>query len=68
MPWIDQIISSGTINLSIPDENATGLVHPLNISGIPVGSIVDSIIIGFTVDHTWLEDVVINLEAQMERF
>ena len=63
MPWIDQIISSGTINLSIPDENANGAVHPLNVSGIPVGSVVDSIIIGFNVGHTWLEDVVINLEA-----
>ena len=63
MPWIDQIISSGTINLSIPDENANGAVHPLNVSGIPVGSVVDSIIIGFNVSHTWLEDVVINLEA-----
>src|SRR5687767_13431763 len=62
-PWIDNIVSSGTINLAIPDENATGLVHTLNISGIPGGSVVDSIIIGFTVDHTWLEDVVINLEA-----
>ena len=62
-PWIDNIVSSGTINLSIPDANATGLVHTLNLSGIPVGSVVDSIIIGFTVDHTWLEDVVINLEA-----
>src|SRR5688572_25746636 len=62
-PWIDNIVSSGTINLAIPDENATGLVHTLNISGIPVGSVIDSIIIGFKVDHTWLEDVVINLEA-----
>ncbi|HEU4860794.1 MAG TPA: proprotein convertase P-domain-containing protein, partial [Chitinophagaceae bacterium] len=62
-PWIDQIISSGTINLSIPDENANGIVHLLNVSGIPAGSVVDSIIIGFSVDHTWLQDVVINLEA-----
>src|SRR5688500_19217422 len=62
-PWIDNIVSSGTINLAIPDENATGRVHTLNVSGIPGGSVVDSIIIGFKVDHTWWDDVVSNHEG-----
>ncbi len=57
-------VSSGTINLAIPDEDANGVSHTLIIGGIPTDDlIIDSVIVSFTVEHEWLADVVINLEA-----
>jgi subtilisin-like proprotein convertase family protein len=59
----DVTVSSGTINLSIPDENALGTSNTLNVSGIPVGATIDSVIATFTITHTFLSDIVVNLEA-----
>ena len=62
-PFTDANYSSGTINVSIPDEDVTGVSHTLTASGIPGGATIDSIIVTFNITHTWLEDIVVNLEA-----
>jgi subtilisin-like proprotein convertase family protein len=59
----DVTVSSGNINLSVPDENASGVSSTLNVSGIPVGATIDSVIATFTLTHTFLSDIDINLEA-----
>ncbi len=59
----DVTVSSGNINLSIPDENASGVSSTLNVSGIPVGATIDSVIATFTITHTFLSDIDVNLEA-----
>jgi len=59
----DIIVNSGNISLSIPDENATGASSTLNVSGIPAGATIDSVIGTFTITHTFLSDIVVNLEA-----
>jgi len=55
--------SSGIVNLSIPDENAPGVSSTLNISGIPLTATIDSVIVTFTITHTFLSDIDVNLEA-----
>ena len=54
---------SGTINLTIPDEDPNGASDIINITGIPGGALVDSIIISITLTHPFLSDAVVNVEA-----
>ncbi len=49
--------------LSIPDNSPTGATSSLTVSGIPTGVIVTNIGIKFSMTHTWVGDMVINLRA-----
>lgn len=55
--------SSATLNLSIPDDDGNGAVDSLNINSIPLGAIIDSVIITFTITHTFLQDIDVNVQA-----
>jgi subtilisin-like proprotein convertase family protein len=57
------VTSSGTISVAIPDVNATGITNNLTVSGIPVGVTIDSAIVQFNVTHSFVQDLVISLEA-----
>ncbi|HEX6333725.1 MAG TPA: proprotein convertase P-domain-containing protein [Flavisolibacter sp.] len=59
----DIIQSSGALNLAIPDDDATGISSVLAIAGAPVNAIIDSVVVTFSITHTWLEDVEVNLQA-----
>jgi hypothetical protein len=56
-------LSSGTINLAIPDNSSTGVNNTLTVAGVPAGSTIDSVIVTFNVTHAFSGDVEINLEA-----
>lgn len=50
--------------LVVPDGNATGiLTAPLAVSGIPAGSVIKNVQVKFTMTHTWVGDIVLNLKA-----
>jgi subtilisin-like proprotein convertase family protein len=56
--------ASGTaINIPIPDNTANGLKDSLNITGIPTGATIDSVIVSYNITHTFAADVEVNLEG-----
>ncbi len=55
--------TSGNINLAIPDNNATGVSHTLNVNNVPAGSTIDSVIVIFNITHTYDEDVEVSIQA-----
>ena len=57
--------ASGTLNLTIPDINTTGINNALAISGIPVGATIDSIVatVNMTYSSGFNSDALVNLQA-----
>lgn len=54
-------MSSGTINLAIPDNNVAGNSSTLALSGIPAGAVPTAIDVNFSIQHTWDSDLSISL-------
>ena len=55
--------SSGAISVAIPDNTVAGTSHTIAVSGIPVGSIINSMSVKCTIPHTWVGDLVMVLKA-----
>jgi subtilisin-like proprotein convertase family protein len=55
--------ASAGLPLSIPDNTAVGTTSTVAVSGIPAGSLVTNIAVRFSMTHTWVGDVVMNLRA-----
>lgn len=56
--------ASAGLPLTIPDGSATGiLTSPVAVSGIPAGSVIKNVSVRFTMTHTWVGDIVMNLKA-----
>jgi subtilisin-like proprotein convertase family protein len=55
--------SSGTVNIAIPDNNAAGATSSVAVSGIPLNSTINNVIITFNVSHLNVGDLIINLRA-----
>lgn len=56
--------ASSGLPLSIPDGDETGiLTSPVAVSGIPAGSVIKNVSVRFTMTHTWVGDIVMNLKA-----
>ena len=55
--------SSGTINLTIPDNSATGVTNAIAVSGIPAGATINSVSVNFNISHNNDGDLIINLKA-----
>ncbi|MCR6722334.1 MAG: choice-of-anchor J domain-containing protein [Chitinophagaceae bacterium] len=56
-------VSSGAINLPIPDGNVVGVNHTLTVSGIPATSVVTGISVTLNATHTWNADLTFTLRA-----
>ena len=56
-------LSSGAINLAIPDNSATGVTSTLAISGIPATAVITSVTINFNVTHSKDNQLVLNIKA-----
>jgi subtilisin-like proprotein convertase family protein len=56
-------LNSATLNLNIPDNSSTGIKDSLQVSGIPAGATIDSVIVGFNISHEFAGDVEVSLEA-----
>ncbi len=56
-------VSSGTINLAIPNNSATGVTTTQAISGIPAGATIYGINVTFNVTHGEVSELVMNLRA-----
>ncbi|SDK59464.1 beta strand repeat-containing protein, partial [Flavobacterium noncentrifugens] len=55
--------SSGTINLAIPDNSATGVQRALAVSGIPAGATINKVDVTFSLTHSFLPDAEVTLTA-----
>ena len=55
--------ASGSIGLSIPDNNTTGISNILNIARIPVGATINSVSVTLNVSHPRVNDLIMNLTA-----
>ena len=64
---ISLTLSSGNINLSIPDDNPAGAYNTIPVSGIPAGAIINSVSVKFNITHTYDADLFINLKAPNNR-
>jgi subtilisin-like proprotein convertase family protein len=56
-------VSSGAITVNVPDANAGGITHSLNVTGVPAGAVVTGVSVNLNMTHTWISDMVINLKA-----
>jgi len=56
-------VSSGAISVAVPDANAGGTTHSLNVTGVPAGATVTGVSVTLNLTHTWISDMVINLRA-----
>jgi subtilisin-like proprotein convertase family protein len=55
--------SSANINLPIPDKSTVGINNALLVTGIPAGSVIDSVIVKVNISHTIASEVEVNLQA-----
>lgn len=56
--------ASTGLPLVVPDGSAAGiLTTPVAVSGIPGGSVITNVSIRFSMTHTWVGDLVMNLKA-----
>lgn len=56
-------VTSGAISVAVPDNSVAGITHTLAVSGVPSGASVTGISITLNVEHTWVNDLVVNLRA-----
>lgn len=54
-------VSSGTVNISIPDSDPAGVSSILNVSGIPAGATIATLSVTFNLTHTFDGDMDISL-------
>jgi subtilisin-like proprotein convertase family protein len=62
-PVTHPAVSSGTIAVAIPDNNAAGVTHSLNVAGVPITATVTGISVTLNATHTWNADLMFNLRA-----
>ncbi len=48
---------------AIPDNTPTGTTASVAVSGIPTGVLITNVAVKFTMTHTWVGDLVMNLRA-----
>lgn len=48
---------------AIPDNNLTGQTRNLTVSGIPANAVITEIRVNFTMTHTWVGDIIMNLQG-----
>lgn len=59
-----QTVSSGTINLLVPDNNATGVTNVINMAGVPANATITNVTVTFNnFSHTYPGDIIANLKA-----
>ncbi len=63
---VTSTFSSTAVPVSIPDGSPLPLVStpvPMTVSGIPAGSVITNIGVRFTMTHTYVGDIIMNLKA-----
>ena len=55
--------NSTTNNQGIPDNNPTGILNTIAVTGIPANAVIQNVAITMNITHTWVGDLDINLIA-----
>jgi subtilisin-like proprotein convertase family protein len=62
-PTITSTVSSGAINLAVPDNTAAGVNNTLNVAGIPAGAVISDMYVTLNMSHTYPGDMIFNLKG-----
>ncbi|RYE19963.1 MAG: hypothetical protein EOP51_18840, partial [Sphingobacteriales bacterium] len=62
-PTPDFISIPVTVNTSIPNNSATGLMSIANVSGIPLGATITRVAVTLNIDHPYAGDLLLNLKG-----
>jgi len=57
------VVSSGAINIAVPDNTENGVQSVLTVSCVPAGAIVTGISVNLNMSHTYPGDMIFNLRA-----
>ena len=57
------VFPSGTVNITIPDGNVTGINHTIAVAGIPAGAVVSRIGVRLNITHGYVADLEIVVRA-----
>lgn len=57
------VFNATGLPVTVPDASTTGVFSTNTVSGLPAGAVVSNISITFTMTHTWVGDLVMNLRA-----
>jgi subtilisin-like proprotein convertase family protein/photosystem II stability/assembly factor-like uncharacterized protein len=56
-------VSSGTINLAVPDNTANGVNHSITVAGVPANATITNVLVSLNMPHTYPADMVFNLRG-----
>ena len=56
-------VSSGILNVTVPDNNASGLISPLAMAGVPANATITNVAVTLNMSHTYPGDMIFNLKA-----
>jgi subtilisin-like proprotein convertase family protein len=56
-------VTSGSINIAVPDNSPTGAISNLTVSSVPANAIITAIKVTFSMSQTYCADMSINLKA-----
>jgi subtilisin-like proprotein convertase family protein len=62
-PTTGIFVASAGLPLAIPDNTPVGTTASVAVSGIPAGVLVTNVAVKFTMTHTWVGDMIMNLRA-----
>lgn len=62
-PTTSIFAATAGLPLAIPDNTPTGATASVAVSGLPTGVLVTNIAVKFTMTHTWVGDIIMNLRA-----
>jgi len=62
-PTTGIFVASAGLPLAIPDNTPTGTTASVAVSGIPAGVLITNVAVKFTMTHTWVGDLIMNLRA-----
>ena len=55
--------ASGTLNTTIPDNDPTGITNSITVPALPAGATITDVSVTLNVNHTFVGDLSINLQA-----
>jgi len=62
-PTTATFTATSGLPLAIPDNNLNGVSSTVNVSGVPAGSVITNVAVRFSMTHTYVGDVIMNLKA-----
>jgi subtilisin-like proprotein convertase family protein len=62
-PSTTTVAATSGLPLIVTDNSTTGVSNTIPVAGIPAGAVITDVSVRFTMTHTWVGDIVMNLTA-----